>query len=119
MTSNVGYLRADGKWISQYDSLFIVLNSKGQVVAWQFTKSNSIDECHDLLTDLKERFQSKDSIEVFVDNCCSIRKKLEVVLGRNITVKLDIFHATQRITRVIHKRHPLCRQVMNDIKFFI
>ena len=37
VTANLGYLRADGKWITQYNSLFIVLNSMGQVIAWQFT----------------------------------------------------------------------------------
>ena len=96
VTANVGYLRADGKLITQYDSLFIVLNSKGQVVAWQFTKTSSIDECHDLLTNLKARFQSSEELhEVFVDNCCNIRNKLESILGENIQVKLDIFHATQ------------------------
>ena len=54
--------------------------------------------------------------EVYVDNCCTVRNKLQNVLGSNIRVYLDVFHAAQRVTRTIHKRHPFCRQVMKDIK---
>ena len=39
VASNVGYLRSDGKWITEHSSLFIVLNEKG-VVAWQLTQSH-------------------------------------------------------------------------------
>ena len=31
-------------------------------------------------------------------------------------VKLDIFHATQRITRALPKRHMLYSQILRDIK---
>ena len=35
VASNIGYLRKDGKWITQYGSIFIVLNDLGQVLTWQ------------------------------------------------------------------------------------
>jgi len=55
IASNIGYLRSDGKWITLYSSILIVLNKVGQVVGWQFTKSNSIDEVKVLLTNINEK----------------------------------------------------------------
>ena len=34
LASNIGYLRVGGKWITQYSSIFIALNEKGEVVAY-------------------------------------------------------------------------------------
>ena len=31
VAANIGFLREDGKWIHQYDSLFIVMNGEGQI----------------------------------------------------------------------------------------
>jgi hypothetical protein len=72
VTANIGYLRADGRWITQYNSLFIVLNNIGQVIAWQFTRTTSFDECEDLLLALKARCTQLEQpvLEVYVDNCC-------------------------------------------------
>ncbi len=58
------------------------MNHCGQVAAWQLTRSTSIDECESLLISIKERIQSQqdtenEQIEVYVDNCCSIRGKLQ------------------------------------------
>ncbi len=36
--------------------------------------------------------------------------------GDKVNVYLDIFHAVQRITKTIPKRHPLCREIMKDVK---
>ena len=118
VTANLGYLRPDGKWITQYNSLFIVLNHMGQVIAWQFTKTTSIDECEDLLVKLKNRcIQLGQPIEeVYVDNCCQSRNKLQSIFGQDIRVRLDIFHAIQRITKTMSKHHPLCHSIMKDIK---
>lgn len=118
VAANVGYLRPDGRWITQYNSLFIVLNNIGQVIAWQFTKTTSLDECIDLLSALKERLQNSGAqlTELYVDNCCITRQKLQGILGPHVQVRLDLFHATQRITKAIRKRHPLCKQIMKDVK---
>ena len=35
VATNIGYLREDQKWITEYDGLFLVLNDRGQVVTWQ------------------------------------------------------------------------------------
>ncbi len=41
VSANIGYFRSDHKWITQYNSLFIIMNELGQVLSWQFTKSES------------------------------------------------------------------------------
>ena len=65
-----------------------------------------------------QRLQHKEAqfTTVFVDNCCMVRSKLQEYFGQNISVKLDIFHAVQRITRVLSKRHPLYTQIVKGIK---
>jgi len=40
--------------------------------------------------------------------------KLQEVFGEDATVRLDVFHAVQRITRKIPKRHPFSSECMND-----
>ena len=118
VAANLGYLRPDGRWITQYNSLFIVLNDIGQVIAWQLTKTTSIDECRELLCALKNRqnlFEAGVG-EVYTDNCCTIKAKLKSIFGPNVRIHLDIFHATQRITKTIPKRHPLFQLVMKDIR---
>lgn len=42
VASNIVFLRPDGKWVTQYKSVFLVLNDEGQVVTWQLTKSTCL-----------------------------------------------------------------------------
>ena len=60
VVSNIGYLRPDGKWITQYGSLFIALNKFGQIISWQLTNSTSLDEVEVLLAKLNERVVDRD-----------------------------------------------------------
>ena len=87
----------------------MVLNEEGEVETLQFTNSTSIDEVHLLLCSLKERTKvSEDShLTIYVDNCCLIRSKLKLIFGNDTIVKLDVFHAVQRVTRAMSKRHLL------------
>ena len=78
--------------------MFIVLNNIGQVLTWQFTSSNSFNEITQMLSDLKTQIH-QHNITVFV-NCCLQRSKLKEILGQDNAVKLDAFHAIQRLTRV-------------------
>ena len=55
------------------------------------------------------------TLKVFVDNC-TVRNKLCAIVGRSTDVKLDVFHAIQRVTRKIPKRHPLFNQCKNKLK---
>ena len=103
VASNIGYLRPDGKWITQYGSVFIVLNKFGQVIAWQLTNTISLDEVESLLCNLKKRIllAANETLTIYVDNCCHVKAKMKQAFGEYTEVKLDIFHAIQRITRVM------------------
>ena len=116
IASNIGYLRGDGKWITQYKSVFIVMNEKGQVMAWQFVRTVTMDEVQDLLRGVKNRVQDVSSLMVLLDNCCSMRGKLIDVFGPNIIIKLDLFHAVQWISAKIPKRHPYFHLCISDLR---
>ena len=88
----------------------------GQVIAWQLTKSTSLDEVQPLLNNLASRFITNRHLLIYVDNCCSLRDKLTTMMGPDILVKLDLFHAVQRLTKTIPKRHPFFHQCMADLK---
>jgi hypothetical protein len=55
VAANIGYFRSDRRWVSQYEAVFIVLNEKGQVLTWQFTKNKGFQEVKRLLENLKKR----------------------------------------------------------------
>ena len=90
------------------------MNEKGHVVTWQLTKGTSFSEIETLLSDLKERSPILKTI--YIDDCCKLRQKLTSVFGEGISVKLDLFHATQRVTRTLRKTHPLAQQCMLDFR---
>ena len=116
VASNVGYLRSDGKWITQYSSVFIVLNEKGEVVTWQLTNSTSLDEVEKTLTKLRERVADGQDITLYVDNCCQVRRKLQQIFGSHTSVKLDVFHAVQRITRAKSKKQTFYYECIKDLR---
>ena len=105
VSANIGFWHK-GSWVNQYDSLFCVLNEQGHVVAWQLTKGTSFDKVRALLTNLKSRVNNttNGATRFYIDNCCMWSRNLKEVFGENIEVKLDLFHATQRITKKIPKR---------------
>ena len=70
VAANIGFFRQDGKWIPQYDSLFIVMNSNGQILTWQLTKGTAFCHIEILLKDLKER--SPTIKTVYIDDCCKL-----------------------------------------------
>lgn len=115
VAANIGYLRSDAKWITQYNSVFIVMNQDGLVMGWQFTKTTSLDEVKPLLENIRSRI-STTNVTILVDNCCTIRRKLKESFGQEIFVKLDVFHAVQRITKNIPKRHPMYRMCIDDLQ---
>lgn len=118
VTTNIGYLRPDGKWVKQYSSAFIVLNELGQVVTWQLTKSTSLDEVSNFLASLKTRMEIPEGkhLLVLTDNCCNDKRKVEDIFGNDITIKLDLFHAVQRILKAVAKRHPSFHYFKEDLK---
>lgn len=118
VASNIGFVRSDGKWITLYNSVFIVTNENGQVVSWLFTRTTSLDEVASQLKAVKElrSLSWLPPYTILVDNCCSQRPKLKQIFGDSAVVKLDIFHAIQRISRKLPKRHPFIFECLNDLK---
>lgn len=114
VASNIGYMRPDKKWVTIYESAFLIMNELGQVMAWQLTKTTSMDEVYHLISSVQKR--CPDKLLVIVDNCCCIKQKLQAALGQEIEVKLDLFHAVQRITKHMPKRHPFLTECLKDLK---
>lgn len=72
----------------------------------------------DILCALRERFkrQGKNLEEFFIDNWCTFRSKLKAVFGEHLRVYLDIFHAVQRVSAKIPKKHPYRHECMRDLR---
>jgi len=74
IASNIGYIREDKRWITEYDSVFLMLNEKGQVLTLQLTKGASFAEVTGLLKSLAVR-SNQQLKAVYVDDCCKLGKK--------------------------------------------
>ena len=58
---------------------------------------------------------------IYSDNCCKDRKALQESFGKDCEVKLDLFHALQRLTSSVgkHEMDKLSRKKFcKDVKFF-
>ena len=116
ISRNVGLVReTDNSFVTQFNQLFITLNEIGEVVAWRLTKSTAFSEIEDLLVELEKRTSLRgNKIElVCVDDCCHVRSKYVSVFP-NISVKLDLFHTCQRITRTFSRQNALFNNVTKD-----
>jgi hypothetical protein len=116
VASNIGYFREDGKWINEYDALFVVLNENGHILTWQFTKGTSFAFIQQLLENLRSRPTGSQIKTVYIDDCCKLKTKIRKVFGSDVAVKLDLFHAIQRITRTLPKKHPLIKQCVKELR---
>lgn len=115
IASNIGYLREDKKWISEYDSVFLVLSKDGKVLTWQLTKGTSFDQITTVLQGVAQQAQGKLKV-VYIDECCKLRQKIRKIFGSNVMVKLDLFHAVQRITKTLPKKHALYKNCTQELR---
>lgn len=53
---------------------------------------------------------------VYIDDCCKLRGKISSLFGNDISVKLDLFHAVQRITNTLQKRNLLIKECLNNLQ---
>lgn len=100
----IGVTREDGKFVKQFENMFLALNKYGEVLTWRFTKSTSSLEIEDILKELKIRFD-KAGITlkmVVVDDCCHVPNLYERIFP-GVKVKLDLFHACMRIVQTFPK----------------
>ena len=81
-------------------------------MTWKLTKSTSFNEIEDLLIQLKKRMSfSGNSLKfVCMDDCCHVSSKYSNIFP-NVSVKLDLFHACQRITRTFSRQNALHKEV--------
>lgn len=88
--------------MSLFNNAFIVLNENGEIVDWRLTKSTAFDEISDLLTSLMERLDRKETslAMICIDDCCKNKNQYLKILP-NAEIKLDLFHACQRVLRTI------------------
>ena len=116
--SNVGYQQGDGKWITLFDSLFVVMNCEGQVLDFRMVASRSFEAVQAMLQDVNHRGKGSGSgVEtVIVDNCCQWAAKLREVFGPTVHIKLDLFHAVQRLTKAMCHQHKDYHRATADLR---
>ena len=80
--ANTDFLREDNVWAPQYDSLFIGMHKKGQVVTWQLTKGIAFMKIEPLLSELCDRAtQQQQHIDaVYMMNVASREIKYNLYL---------------------------------------
>ena len=95
-----------GVWVKQFDSLFTVLNEKGQVLAWRLTRGRAFHKVKNALQNLKGRLDNNgiSTTSIYINNCRQWRNSLQNVVGDNVWIKLDLFHAFQRVVSKIPKQ---------------
>ncbi|XP_065908242.1 uncharacterized protein [Dysidea avara] len=112
LVSHIGIYR-NGKWVPQYDSLFIMQNEHGKVLYWQLTMGTAYSAIRDGIENVKCR---NDIKMIVIDNCCMWKNMLSGSLGSCVIVKLDLFHAVKRISTAISKKHPYFYQALQDFR---
>lgn len=111
VSKNIGMVRPgnNDKFVEQFKNLFIILNEDGKVVDWQLTKTTAFKELRGVFLWYKTRLQraNKKLELICIDDCCKVRCKYESIFC-NTPVKLDLYHACQRICKTVsHVNHPL------------
>lgn len=105
VSANIGYW-SNQKWIKLYNAVFIVMNEENKVLAWQLTRGTSIDTVQSLLTGLYQRHQNaQQEIEgIIIDNCCTVKNKINAIFGSRVLIKLDLLRAIKRILEKIPRK---------------
>ena len=68
-------------------------------------------------TGLKLNKRLENNVSIFiVDNCCKWEAKIKGIFGDAVSVKLDPFHAAQRLTYSIRKKHLFFHEICSDIR---
>jgi len=115
VSANIGFW-FNKRWVKLYDTLFIVLNEEGIVLSWKLCKGSKFSSIEDILKLLERRLhnQGKNPSMFFLDNCCSWSSKLRKIFP-NISIKLDIFHAVQRVVKKIPRKKG-CNKTLKQMR---
>ena len=95
-----GHGKQDKKFIKNYKKLFVVLNEEGTVVSWESTDFISQDKIEPVLNDVKFKLKNNQITYIYTDTGCSFSNVYEQYFPR-VSIRLDLFHATQWITKVL------------------
>lgn len=94
-----------------------------KVLLWlgNLLKPTSLEEVKSLLLSLNKRIELSENISftVYADNCCQVRRQLKEIFGQDIQVKLDLFHAVQRVSRAMSRQHILYLPCIRDFKMIL
>ena len=72
------------------------------MLAWQRTRGTSFKQVYTLLKNVYYRYAEKTK-EIYIANCCLWRKKLQLIIGTSLRIKLDLFHVKKRFTKELPK----------------
>ena len=103
---------SDNKYIKQFQNLFIALNEDRKVIGWRLTKSTAFQDVRDLLQEIKYSLDTPLKT-VIVDDCCKLIRQYESIFP-DIVVKLDLFHATQRVIKTFPKGSEWSKQISTE-----
>ena len=101
VSSNVGFFHLN-KWSIQYDSLALVLNESGHVLARQLTRCTSFKQVYTLLKNVCYRDTEKTK-EIYIDSCCLWPEKVAAYIRYRRLHSVGSFHAIKRFTKELSK----------------
>ena len=101
VSSNVGFFHLN-KWSVQYDSLVLVLNESGHVLARQLTRCTSFKQVYTLLKKVYYRDTEKTK-EIYIDSCCLWSEKVAAYIRYKRLHSVGSFHAIKRFTKELSK----------------
>lgn len=115
VSANIGFW-VDKRWVKLYDTLFIVLNDEGNVLSWKLCKGTTFSSIENVLQLIKDRLdnQGQKPTIFFIDNCCSWREKILKIIP-DMSIKLDPFHAIQRVIKKIPKKKG-CDEAITQLR---
>jgi len=85
--TNIGFFK-DKKWTKLFDSLFMALNGKGQVLSYKFCNGTAYEQVDDVFKALFKRNSNVSCI--YVDNCCNWRNNINQVFPYAQVISLSV-----------------------------
>ena len=76
------------------------MNEEGAAVIWELTNSTLQDEIEPVLNEVKFNLKNNQFSYIYTDICCAFKKVYEQCFS-GVPIKLDLFHATERITKTL------------------
>jgi len=101
----VGKFDGKKKWVPIFAGLYLLVNEKLEIVDYGALEEDKVCFYAEILKRCKTRPNFLPSVFI-TDRCCHEAQTLRPILGPNCKIKLDLFHAIQRIGSCLIKKHP-------------